>query len=111
MSTKADVIITFKKDIPNEFKNVDKLIKALTDFFHETSEKDCDFEIYDLDKFTNEVSFELYSERHVHLLWQQDILIKYLKKIGGVYSINSNVWISSDESVYLETEEDIQEYV
>lgn len=100
MASKSEVTIHFKNDIP-EFDNATTITEALKKFFG----SECAINVYDVNHHNgNEVSFELYSEKHNNLVWQQDLLKKYLqeKHSDEVTYFSTNVWTTTDYDIHFE---------
>ena len=99
MSTKAEVEIHFIGRVPEMFCSDTNIVKHLKEFHDEEKNGDCGIEVYEVKDFRNAVTFDLYSERHVNLIWQKDLLKKYLleKFPKNITEFQANVWVSSDD--------------
>lgn len=78
MATKSDIDIHFKDEVPEALRYTDELIDDLKKFH---GDDDVNIQIFELREYgTKELSLVLYSDRHVNLLWQQDLLKRYLQE-------------------------------
>lgn len=106
-SAKSNIRIGFFTmwNVPQEFKNEDTLIKALTDFYWTTTEGKFtrkqtgtaltpQFTIVDYNVIDHEVELEFYSTRRVNLDFQVELLQDYLQKNydGKVSEVDEETW-------------------
>tara|TARA_R110000772_G_scaffold17348_3_gene48467 strand:+ start:461 stop:799 length:339 start_codon:yes stop_codon:yes gene_type:complete len=108
MSTKIEVKIQFKDETPETFGTAHILENALKEFHG-----DSEIAIYcsEIEHQNEEdVYLELSSNRHKNALWQQDLLVRYIREYFEIVEMNCDVWESNvDDSVWL-TEEDVLNY-
>jgi hypothetical protein len=105
MSAKSEIQIVFSEDSPEEFRTSEELEETLKAFHGDI----CDVFVTGLDHTgKGELGFELYSGRYRNLLWQQDLLKRFLqdKYAEQVEIFQTNVWMTSDDESYLFDKDD-----
>ena len=103
MSTRIKVQIQFKHETPKEFETCDVLEQALKEFH---GDDNVAIHCSDMEHQGEEVYLELSSNRHYNALWQQGLLIEFIRDNFEIINMDTDVWRPcDDEGISLTGEE------